>query len=1784
MSHQRVTYIRTLSAGAAAALVLTGLGQVAMADDPTYTYTKIDQSQMSVVDVNSVEAQGEMPNGPAERILDGDISTYWHTKWHGGIVQPPHHVTVRLGGQGETVNLGKIDITPRQSSSGSGRARAWQLWTSADPNCAADTFTKQAEGEFPGEVATYAEVRTITLAAPVQAACAKFLQLTSWGGKQGSDIMSPPESVASMAEFNAYTATAQTVEPQPEPQPDPGVPADKVVTLTDGTLSVRMHTDFPQVIGWNLGGVEANGNTGAALTTIRINQTDHAVTVTPATTQEAHSATWGFAVNDTNITFKARATVEDGTWKLTLLDLADPDNVVKQIAFPGLNLVTLKSSDPQAQVTSTRISVNRLISGDRFDAVASMSPETYASYMVIPSTSTIAFGMESNAIEDNTTTYAGSNRGSNAKWIRVSTQNGSVKSAAISPGNFVWRGSSASAIGYDEAPWIAVRPTVDANNDSTINWQDGAIALRALRPAINGADDVANTVITRIPFNIVSQATHPFLRTLDDTKRIALATDNLRQQVMLKGYQAEGHDSAHPDYAGHYNERAGGLDDLKTLVNEGKNWNATFGVHVNATESYSESHNFSEDLLRMPPQAAWGWMNQSYYIDGPKDLGTGNILRRFQAFKDEVPENLNWLYIDVYYPNGWEPARLGTELQKQGWVVGTEWADKFPEISIWSHWANEERYGGQTNKGINSTVFRFVENSRRDIFNPDPILSNSNIVEFEGWTGNVDYNLFIKNVWERNLPVKFLQQSDIMKWETGEITFANGTVARSSETSASGTVVPTNRTIDYDGATVYTQGRYLLPWSDGGQERLYHWNPAGGTSTWTLTQAWANQPSLTLYKLTDTGRERVGDIAVSGGQISINAEAGSAYVLYPSTTVAQAKAPHWGQGSQINDPGFFSGTLDAWETVGNVSIEKSARGNFQALVGEGEAVIAQELAGGNLPAGTWNASAWVEIDPTGEREVSLSVTGDGVTATPLQTVSETTPVTTISTTRARNATASDEKLRTYFQRMRVTFTTDGNNPIVLALNVADGNTAVRVDDFRIVPFTEASAPQGATSPIVFEDFEHPDAGYWPFVTGIANSGGDARTQLAERHEPYSQRGWWGKNANGQVVEGGKLVDNVLSGNWSLQAHEENNGLILRTTTATVPFKAGHTYRISMDYQSGLADRYRFVTGVDSVADGQNRSTMLDAYTFGATTQTERFVTELTVGACGSYWFGIQKIAAGFQADLTMDNILVEDLGTASTSPACAELAITPATTLLAGVGATVTTTVTSAEREAASALRHNLAAPEGWTVVPLEVASDTMEANGTSVQRWIVTPPSDASGSAQLQAQASYTINGQVKTVSTSRNVDVLTEGLKDGDNYLSDLPFAQTPTNGWGPVERDMSNGEQELGDGDVLSIGGEEFEKGLGTHAVAVIPFDLGGACTSFSATVGLDDAQATRGSVTFTVEDGNGRVLAGPTAVLGPNDPGVQLTANVTGVDRLVLKVGNGGDNAGNDWASWGNAKVTCTVAAPQGQPTLTVTPTEVEAGGQYSLAVSHFAPEGSSGDVVIRDSAGTEVATLTPDSQGNARTNISVPADAQPGLVTLTAVRALGDRWVTATASVTITAKTPVVAQAQLDKTEVKVGDTVHLTGSGFAPGEVITLEMHSDPVPLGTVAADAQGKIDARVTIGSAVAAGDHTLVLIRPAGAQALRIPITVTASSPTTPIQPQDPTPTDPGNSNDSAGGQAGSAGQSGSTSGKVPAKGSSSTKKSLATTGANTSALLVGAALIGGLGLMARRRFETR
>ena len=81
------------------------------------------------------------------------------------------------------------------------------------------------------------------------------------------------------------------------------------------------------------------------------------------------------------------------------------------------------------------------------------------------------------------------------------------------------------------------------------------------------------------------------------------------------------------------------------------------------------------------------------------------------------------------------------------------------------------------------------------------------------------------------------------------------------------------------------------------------------------------------------------------------------------------------------------------------------------------------------------------------------------------------------------------------------------------------------------------------------------------------------------------------------------------------------------------------------------------------------------------------------------------------------------------------------------------------------------------------------------------------------------------------------------GEQYLSDLAWTYA-ANGLGPIERDMTNGASAAGDGQPIALRGQEYEKGLGVGGPSVVVYRLGGACTRFSADVGISDETAGAG----------------------------------------------------------------------------------------------------------------------------------------------------------------------------------------------------------------------------------------------------------------------------------------------------------------------------------------------------
>ncbi|SOD92058.1 NPCBM/NEW2 domain-containing protein [Spirosoma fluviale] len=142
---------------------------------------------------------------------------------------------------------------------------------------------------------------------------------------------------------------------------------------------------------------------------------------------------------------------------------------------------------------------------------------------------------------------------------------------------------------------------------------------------------------------------------------------------------------------------------------------------------------------------------------------------------------------------------------------------------------------------------------------------------------------------------------------------------------------------------------------------------------------------------------------------------------------------------------------------------------------------------------------------------------------------------------------------------------------------------------------------------------------------------------------------------------------------------------------------------------------------------------------------------------------------------------------------------------------------------------------------------------------------------------------------------------------YLSDLNWT-TASNGYGPVEKDRSNGEANAGDGRTLTLNGVTYPKGLGVHAASSITYSLNGQYTHFLSDIGIDDEipNGSCGSVTFEVYLDD--VLAYNSGRMNPAMPTKSIDLDVSGKQTLRLVVTNAGDEPTCDHADWAGARLT------------------------------------------------------------------------------------------------------------------------------------------------------------------------------------------------------------------------------------------------------------------------------------
>ncbi|MEV0614344.1 NPCBM/NEW2 domain-containing protein [Nonomuraea sp. NPDC050404] len=233
-------------------------------------------------------------------------------------------------------------------------------------------------------------------------------------------------------------------------------------------------------------------------------------------------------------------------------------------------------------------------------------------------------------------------------------------------------------------------------------------------------------------------------------------------------------------------------------------------------------------------------------------------------------------------------------------------------------------------------------------------------------------------------------------------------------------------------------------------------------------------------------------------------------------------------------------------------------------------------------------------------------------------------------------------------------------------------------------------------------------------------------------------------------------------------------------------------------------------------------------------------------------------------------------------------------------GGTLTTTVTNRGVGAIREVSVSAGVPDGWTATATtERRRARLATDATLETTWRIGVPADTpAGRYPIDVTAAYEWGPRHRPATTSSQVvAVVVTAPQDGRRHLSTIEPV-TSVNATGPVEADQSNGGALENDGNLITIGGKVYPRGLGTTTGSELRYYLGGRCSGLVTDVGIDD-EAAGGPVTFTVyADDTAAATSGPVAA---GEAPKTLTADLTGAAwlRLVVESATAGVHA--DWAA-------------------------------------------------------------------------------------------------------------------------------------------------------------------------------------------------------------------------------------------------------------------------------------------
>lgn len=940
-------------------------------------------------------------------------------------------------------------------------------------------------------------------------------------------------------------------------------------TIASDNMNVRVDTKFPRIIDYTLNGKVMKGQEKPVYV-VEVNNVYYKPDVTSEISGD--TATYHMTIKDIDVTFDVEFKIKDNTAAMRIKNIKDTNHAIYTFNFPGQSLVSAASNQPGANLR-----VNNYRDEQNINLATRQDSDTYSeTTLAVLSTDDLSASISNGSIK---------------RRQEVAYQtfvNGDHYTTGLWSNEYLYRGLDGEVI---EEPWTKIAITGDRNKDGKVDFQDGAIARRDDIGTTYVGSDVVMDAFNMIAMNVGSNAQYPFLRILDNIKKFDLGTDGFKQNIIIKGYQSEGHDAAHPDFA-NYNTRAGGLVDFKKLLAEAGDYNATVGVHINHTEAYPEAKQYGDVVSTV---GGWSWYDNAKQIIRENDIlnKNGGMAQRLQQLDDDTLQKLAMIYVDVYFDTRWPMDELVSKINSMHQMaVGTEYVDEMTTNSVWGHHID----GRFNNAG---DLVRIISNSSQDIFGGNALFRDANTrnVGFNGWQNSVNYNDTMQLFYTQVLPNKFLAQFPIMKYDSSN----SVTLGKNNEVVS--TLNGSVNKITKDGNLLADGNKIFIPWAknerDASKEgKIYHWNQNGGTSTWTLPTSWNDESKVLLYELSDQGKAAPIAINVVDHQVSIQAKAKTGYVIYKGSDsdVKIKQDMKWSDGSVVKDMGFDSHSFDyAWHKAKGgdaVNFVNNKIGNTHMMMtGASEGAITQTMTG-LVPGQSYSASVWLEVKngKTGTIEIQNGT----------EKLSN-----YIEKSDVKFGVHHTDKYNTNAQRVGFKFVAQGNEAVITLKAKASGEDgSADFNDVRVRPVGISDAGDH----YVFEDFENVDEGFGPFVSPESDN-----SHLSETHKPYT--------------------NDTISGRYSLKIRSGN---VMRSLPQTIRFKPNTKYKVSMEY---IARQDNLFT-VKIKSDDGNKT--IASQTCGGKNNDAKNVTlNFTTGSESDVYIEVAPTTPG-NGEYILDNLIVDE--------------------------------------------------------------------------------------------------------------------------------------------------------------------------------------------------------------------------------------------------------------------------------------------------------------------------------------------------------------------------------------------------------------------------------------------------------------------------------------------------------------------------------------------------------------